>query len=223
MVALVCVILSGSRVGLVVNTLIVASYLMTLEVKYWEKLVGFAAILVISTLIFIALPNSLGERSRSILEKGNLENTQQIGQQDKCLNLKAGATIDFAVVDNGKQDPSWGVRAQKWANAVCLYHQKAGNYLLGVGPGFFGPALDGSFVRVLVEHGAFGLAFLLASLAGLDIAFRRHRLFAIVFAAHMVFIDIYLSYKFVSLLLFILGALHVSYNDGKTKAHDLVY
>jgi len=219
MVALVSMILSGSRVGLVVNTLIVASYFMALDVKPWNKVLGIGATLAISALTFVAVPNSLGERSRALLEQGNLEHTQQIGRWGGCQKGEAGGTIDFAVVDDGKHDPSWGVRAQKWATALCIFNQTPDNYLLGVGPGYFGPALDGGFVRVLVEHGAIGLLIFLASLIGGDTAFRHHRLFAIVFAAHMVFIDIYLSYKFVSLLLFMLGAMNASHNDEKTIAH----
>lgn len=223
MVALVCMILSGSRVGLVVNTLIVASYFVALEVKPWNRVLSLGATLAISALTFAAVPNSLGERSRALLEQGNLEHTQQIGRRDGCQIGEAGGTIDFAVVDDGKHDPSWGVRAQKWATALCIFNQTSGNYLLGIGPGYFGPALDGGFVRVLVEHGAIGLLMLLASLIGGDTAFRHHRLFAIVFAAHMVFIDIYLSYKFVSLLLFMLGAMHASNNDEKTKSHAPIH
>lgn len=223
MVALVCMILSGSRVGLVVNTLIVASYFMALDVKPLNRVLGIGATLAISALTFVAVPNSLGERSRALLEQGNLEHTQQIGRWDGCQSGEVGGIIDFAVVDDGKHDPSWGVRAQKWATALCIFNQTPGNYLLGVGPGYFGPALDGGFVRVLVEHGAIGLLIFLTSLIGGDTAFRRHRLFAIVFAAHMVFIDIYLSYKFVSLLLFMLGAMHANRNDEKTKAHASIH
>jgi len=223
MVALVCMILSGSRVGLVVNTLIVASYFMTQSVKPWNKVLGIGAVLAISALTFLTVPNSLVERSRALVEQGNLERTQQIGRRDGCQSGGAGETIDFAVVDDGKHDPSWGVRAQKWATAFCIFNQTPGNYLLGVGPGYFGPALDGGFFRVLVEHGSIGLLFLLSSLIGGDSAFRSYRLFAIVFAAHMVFIDIYLSYKFISLLLFMLGAMHGSHNGEKAKANAPVH
>lgn len=219
-VALVCLILSGSRVGIVMNIVIAIIYFVPLEIKYSRKILGLSGILLISLFAYLALPNSLSERSRAVSEKGNLESTQQILNKSDCVSGTAGEIVDFAVVDNGKQDPSWGVRAQKWAKAICVYRSDVGNYFLGVGPGYFGPALDGGLVRLLVEHGIIGLLLLLVSLFGGDVAFRKNRLLAIVFAAHMVFIDIYLSYKFVSLLFFIMGTMYANHNNMNRKAHD---
>lgn len=207
MISLVCMILSGSRVGLVVNTVIGCLFLFGLNLSWLRKIGLICLILMASVFTFKAVPNSLGERSRDLLQPGNVEHSLRIGGQNDCQMGEAGGIIDFAVISDGQHDPSWGVRAQKWARAACIYAQDSGNYLLGVGPGYFGPALDGGFIRVLVEHGLVGVILLFAVLLGGDAAFRRYRVITMTFAAHMVFIDIYLSYKFMSLMFFLLAAI----------------
>jgi hypothetical protein len=219
LITLVCTILSGSRVGIVANTLILVYYFATLDARPIRKWGGLGVSLLITYLIFSALPNSLHERSQTLMGEKNLDQIGLIGSTKDCQKRVAGGELDYAVDDNGRVDPSWGVRTKKWATAACVYKQDLSNFVLGVGPGFFGPALDGGFLRVLFENGVIGALLLLTSLAGGDAAFRRYRLLAMVFAAHMVFIDIYLSYKFTSLLLFMLGALHTARHSNGSK-HD---
>lgn len=228
LVALVGLILTESRVGLMVSTFTVSLFVFQLDMTWVKRLLALLAVAVVSVAVFLSIPNSLAERSKDLVDSGNLDQTVQIGAAKigsakigaakTCGPSNAGGELNFQVINDGAHDPSWGVRAKKWATAACIFLNDPQNIPLGVGPGYFGPALDGGFVRVLVEHGALGILVLLLSLAGLDPAFRNYRVIAMVFAAHMVFIDIYLSYKFTSLLLFLLGAM-LTLDFDETSGH----
>ena len=217
LISLVGLILTESRVGLVVSTVTVAIFISQLGLPLSKRFYVFITVAALSAGIFFLVPNSLESRSTALMSKGNFDKALQIDTSKGKSSREAGGTLNFQVVDDGSQDPSWGVRAKKWVTATDIFLSDARNIPLGVGPGYFGPALDGGFVRVLVEHGSLGLLALLLALIGFDTAFRNYRVITMVFAAHMVFIDIYLSYKFISLLLFLLGAMLTLNNEKRSE------
>jgi hypothetical protein len=220
LVSLAGLILTESRVGITVSTLMVALFIFQLNFSIIRRLFAFCTIAALSAAMFFAVPNSLKERSNNLVSQGNLSQSAQTESQGLCGPHAPGRELNFPVVNDQTHDPSWGVRAKKWATASCIFLSESRHLLLGTGPGYFGPALDGGFVRILVEHGSLGLLALLLALIGFDSAFRNYRIIAMVFAAHMVFIDIYLSYKFTSLLLFLLGAM-LKLNNDRRPTHAL--
>jgi hypothetical protein len=105
----------------------------------------------------------------------------------------------------GSYDASWWMRIHKWAYALKLYCLHPECWLQGIGPGFAMAALDGGFLRILTELGIIGcvlygrLFYLIAS--------QTTQLYwmMVAFMLNMVFFDVYLAYKPMSLLFLIAG------------------
>ena len=89
----------------------------------------------------------------------------------------------------------------------------------GVGPGCFSSAVDGSFIRILTENGIIGL-FLYGMF--FRSIFSTHRVLSWVFFAfsmNMIFFDIYLAYKPMSLLLLMAGYYVRQQKSNLKEAH----
>ncbi|MBA3452527.1 MAG: hypothetical protein H0T42_05450 [Deltaproteobacteria bacterium] len=119
------------------------------------------------------------------------------------------------------RDASMAIRAAKW-RAVGNTWAESGPvaWLIGLGNGRFGPAVDGGWVRLLCEGGVLGLAAYAAFILhlrrrvqqgwrslGVPAAAAWSSCLLATFAANMVFIDVHLSYKTMAFLFLILGAL----------------
>jgi len=85
-------------------------------------------------------------------------------------------------------------------------------YLTGLGFGVFGPALDGGWLRLLVETGFLGLFAYARFLVNVAKKVPFGLYIAIATAINMMFIDMQLSYKGMALLLFLVG-----FYRGKAK------
>jgi hypothetical protein len=103
-------------------------------------------------------------------------------------------------------DASWLLRIHKWVYAVNAYLAEGPlTWFVGLGPGSWGPALDGGLLRLVTENGVIGTVLFLY--ACLLLAKRNLTLGSavLVFLMNMVFIDVYLSYKAMSLLFLMSG------------------
>lgn len=113
-------------------------------------------------------------------------------------------------------DPSWLIRSTHWVIAFKDWAARPLLYLTGLGFGVFGPALDGGWLRLLVETGLIGLLtyvrFLVNIWKNLPFGFYL----SLVTAINMLFIDMQLSYKGMALLLFLIG-----YYGGRSRWHRL--
>lgn len=102
-------------------------------------------------------------------------------------------------------DPSWLIRSTHWVIAFKDWVENPRLYLTGLGFGVFGPALDGGWLRLLVETGFLGLFAYARVLVNVAKKIPFGVYFAIATAINMVFIDMQLSYKGMALLLFLIG------------------
>lgn len=102
-------------------------------------------------------------------------------------------------------DPSWLIRSTHWVIAFKEWAAHPLLYLTGLGFGVFGPALDGGWLRILVETGVLGFIAYVRFLVGVAKTIPFGRYFAIATAINMIFIDMQLSYKGMALLLFLVG------------------
>lgn len=118
--------------------------------------------------------------------------------------------IDKESVRKGMHDTSWWMRIHKWCYAAKLYWQHPECWLQGIGPGFAMAALDGGFLRILTELGVAGwvlygrLFYLMATQS------RQLYWMMAAFMLNMVFFDVYLAYKPMSLLFLIVGHTYAS-------------
>lgn len=113
--------------------------------------------------------------------------------------------IDKESVRKGLHDTSWWMRIHKWCYAAKLYWLHPECWLQGIGPGFAMAALDGGFLRILTELGILG-SFLYGRLFYL-MSKQSKQLFWMMaaFMLNMIFFDVYLAYKPMSLLFLIVG------------------
>lgn len=104
-------------------------------------------------------------------------------------------------------DESWFVRLFKWLFALQLSANHVWSWVFGLGPGTFGPALDGGLLRVVLEYGAVGVLLLWLFLKPMwSDSMVRAILLALLW--NLLFFDLYLAYKTMSLLFLIFGHLH---------------
>lgn len=99
-------------------------------------------------------------------------------------------------------DPSAIVRFTNWAILLKSLFFSVDSLLFGLGPSFAGKAVDGGFVRLLVETGFLGLALYIAFIASL-LFFARSRLvfnYFLVLVVSALLIDMFTTYKAMFLL-----------------------
>ena len=111
-------------------------------------------------------------------------------------------------------DLSWLMRMEKWIYGVSFWQDKLPySIFLGIGPGATGPSFDGNWIRIFVENGIIGLLLIILLFISLIKKNLLNFLPVLTISLSMVFIDAFLAYKSVSLVLFIFGY----YSSFKTK------
>lgn len=99
-------------------------------------------------------------------------------------------------------DPSAIVRFTNWAILLKSLFLSADSLLFGLGPSFAGKAVDGGFVRLLVETGFLGLTLYIAFIASLLFSARSRLVFNyfLVLVVSALLIDMFTTYKAMFLL-----------------------
>lgn len=123
-------------------------------------------------------------------------------------------------------DLSWWMRIHKWCYALKIYALHPECWLQGVGPGFTLSGLDGGYVRILTETGIIGCGlygwffYLIAKQN------RQLKWMMVSFLVNMVFFDVYLAYKPMSLLFLVTGfayAAQQTTDSVQVKSRKLAY
>jgi hypothetical protein len=195
------ILLSGARTPLIAHVLVLL-YFIYRRSRHKMTLIfrtGLVLAVVVATVSLI--PNTLTQRSSNLLAQSNIEFAADLYRNIHIQEPFSG----FTDVDvSGEGDMSWMLRANKWAYALKEWTETPSAWIIGLGPGKWGPSLDGGWLRLLTETGALG--------AGLFILFfsqmaRTPMLRAVVLCLYvnMIFIDIHLAYKVMSLIFFIAG------------------
>ncbi len=119
-------------------------------------------------------------------------------------NLDKTGQINFS--NTNSVDLSWLMRMEKWIYGISIWQDKLPySFYLGIGPGAVGPSFDGSWIRLLVENGIIGLLLIIVFFVHLLMKNSFIFLPILTISLSMFFIDSFLAYKSVSLILFILG------------------
>ncbi len=204
------VVLSGARMAIVA---LFVSFILFLKGHIdWKKPTTFLLPLItlsggIGLMIFF-LYNASGivERSEGLL---SLDNFGLISTVWDNIALEYDP-IGKESVRQGLHDTSWWMRIHKWCYVLKIYWLHPESWLQGVGPGFAMPALDGGYLRILTELGVIGC--LLYGRLFYLIAKQTPQLYwmMIAFLLNMLFFDVYLAYKPMSLLFLIVGYAYAS-------------
>lgn len=190
-----------------------ASFLFYLkDIVSWRKpstyMLPLGALAIGLVLMVYALYNASGivSRSKGLLSFANFDLISVVWDN---ISLEYDP-IGRESVRMGSHDASWWMRIHKWCYALKLYYLHPESWLQGIGPGFAMAALDGGFLRILTELGVIGCV-LYGRLFYL-IAKQTTQLYwmMVAFMLNMIFFDVYLAYKPMSLLFLIVGSAHAT-------------
>lgn len=201
----VLVVLSGARMAILA---IFVSFLFRLkDLIDWRRpltlILPLATLAIGMAVMVFALYHASGivTRSKGLFSLANLELISTVWD-NIILDYDP---IGREAVRQGMHDASWWMRIHKWCYAAKLYFLHPQAWLQGIGPGFAMAALDGGYLRILTELGLIG-CMLYARLFYL-IGRSSPQLFwmMMAFLLNMLFFDVYLAYKPMSLLFFMVG------------------
>ena len=200
-------LLCGARSPAVIHLIVFGVFLFRRSKHKGALLIRGGTVLAVGLIAFLAIPNKVTERSQYLFNPDNLVLAQKIYERTE---LDPHFT-SFEKVDNGagildsESDTSWLLRATKWMYACKTWATTPVAWVIGLGPGMWGPSLDGGWLRLLTETGALGL---LAFVLFFNTLSSTPLLKAVRLCVYlnMAFIDIYISYKTMSLVFLIAGA-----------------
>jgi O-Antigen ligase len=207
------VVLTGSRMPALAHIFLIAYFV------YWQSpnktyfLRNAAIIGGLLLLAIILIPNPLTERSESLFSMTNIE---QFKNQYSNASVPGEKFEDWPEMSPADEytDPSWLTRVARWIIAIKTWTNSPLTWFVGVGPGNWGPALDGGWLRVMSEWGLFGLSIFLVFLYRIAHISRATFAMVVAVAINMLFIDIHLAYKAMSLFFFFSG---YAYNKARAN------
>ena len=207
-IATVFIMLTGSRMAMLAQALIFLIFMLSNNTVLSLFKKAFIAIPIVIVVYMYFGDSNVALRSDALLNYSNIQTaadyfrgvsvSEHVPDWD-TLGMMSGDDIDM----------SWSMRATKWAYAFKLFLTSPLYWIFGVGAGSFGNALDGAWLRLLSEHGVLGLSFFVAFLLKVRKFGSTMNLFVIAFAINMLMIDIYMSYKVMSMFLFFAGYYHI--------------
>lgn len=204
-------LLSGSR-----------TFLLTLPIYLLHKFnfkhiffIFMIGIIFFSVMIIIGSDNVLGYlgRLKSLLGIENLKAMMKYNLYTYDNIFKDW--VEYNSIRNDKDpyfDFSLSKRMHKWSQVLYIYSYSIKNFILGVGIGVFGNAVDGGWIRIFAELGLIGtIIFILICYFA---AINRLLIFMfLLFFITMAFIDIYQSIKITGLIFFTVGLYYEKKNN----------
>lgn len=204
-VATLIIMMTGSRMSLLAQIAILVWYM-----KLSASLVTIIKrCLVVIPLLFAVYfffgDSTVATRSDSLMNSDNIDLLL-----DSYSSVRITESVpswgDLGVLSRGDDvDASWSMRGIKWIYAVKLYLSHPMYWMIGVGAGSFGNALDGGWLRITTETGVIGLLLFVMFLLRVKRLSPTMSLCVLAFCINMLMIDIYMSYKVMSMMLLLAG------------------
>lgn len=203
----VLVIYTGSRVA-------VAALVLSLLFKLKEELSFRSPITLFFSIVFIVVgafmmfylimsTYSILHRSMGLISLANFELAAEVWEHIDLSHDPIGNESVAAI--EGAYDMSWWMRIHKWCYALKIYYLHPECYLQGVGPGFAMGGLDGGFLRILTENGLIGCFLYWMFFREISKMSKQLKWMMVAFCVNMVFFDVYLAYKPMTLLFLVTG------------------
>jgi hypothetical protein len=198
------IVMTGSRIA-IAAIVFTFMYQLYCEIKNNpRRYVGPIVIIfpIIAFLVFESIMNtdSLFRRSAKLF---SMENVDKITMVWDYINPNEAHWDELHMTEN--IDKSWWIRLHKWAHAVKLYVTHPETWLFGVGPGLTSAALDGGLLRIFIEQGLIGAYVYWRFYSQIYHKTKALQWMVIVWVINNIFIDIYLTYKPMSLLFLVTG------------------
>lgn len=201
---LALVVSTGARMPALAHMFLISyfCYLQSPNKTYFLRNAAFVGGLLLLAIFLV--PNPLTERSENLFSIANIE---QFRDQYTIASVPEESFEGWPEIYTSDEtaDLSWLTRVARWIIAIKTWTNSPLAWFVGVGPGNWGPALDGGWLRVMSEWGFFGFSIFLVFLY--RIARISRAMFAVVvaLAINMLFIDIHIAYKAMSLFFFLSG------------------
>ena len=212
---LVLVVLTGARMPALAHMFLISyfCYLQSPNKTYFLRNAAFVGGLLLVAIFLI--PNPLTERSENLFSIANIAQfkDQYANASVPEENFEGWPEIYTSTSDE-TADPSWLTRVARWIIAIKTWTNSPLTWFVGVGPGNWGPALDGGWLRVMSEWGLFGLSIFLVFLYRIAHISRATFAMVVALAINMLFIDLHLAYKAMSLFFFFSG---YAYNKARAN------
>lgn len=198
------ILLNGSRMSLVAQAVIILTYFVSTAsiISILKKSLFLIPALIIAFAIFEG--TEVANRSESLANWDNIESLTSSYSNVQVTN-EIPSWDELGVLKGGDLDTSWSMRGIKWIYAIKLFLSSPLFMIFGVGSGAFGNALDGGWLRIVTEWGILGASAFILLLLLIKNTNQTMRLTIIAFAVNMTMIDIYMSYKVMSFILFCVG------------------
>lgn len=203
----VLVIMTGSRVAIVA---LVVPFLFKLRDELNLKSASsfirvgvFLVCAVVAIAFVVTQTESIVERSKGLLSWKNVDLAGDVWDKVN-IEIKLDDNPGNVVAYEG-QDLSWWIRIHKWIYFFKTYLLHPECYLQGLGPGSAGAALDGGFLRILIEYGGIGCILFWKFFGSIYRKTPQLQWMCIGLFFNMIFFDAYLAYKPMSLLFLITG------------------
>jgi O-Antigen ligase len=207
------VVLTGSRMPALAHIFLISYFLYRQSPNKTYFLRNAAIIGSLLLLVIVLVPNPLTERSESLFSMTNIEQFKDQYSKASVPEEKFEGWSEISTADE-YTDPSWLTRVARWIIAIKTWTNSPLTWFVGVGPGNWGPALDGGWLRVMSECGLFGLSIFLVFLYRIAHISRATFAMVVALAINMLFIDLHLAYKAMALFFFFGG---YAYNKARAN------
>ncbi|MNQ60670.1 hypothetical protein D3C85_749570 [compost metagenome] len=213
-IATLVILLNGSRMSLVAQAAITLAYFTMASsiASVLKKSLALIPIVLIAIVLFEG--SEVSSRSESLASWDNVE-TLISTYDDVQVKGQIPSWDELGTLKGGDLDTSWSMRGVKWIYAIKLFLSSPIFMVFGVGSGAFGNALDGGWLRILTEWGIIGSAAFVMFLLLVKKLNATMRLMMIAFAVNMLMIDIYMSYKVMSVIMFCTGYYYMKQNKAR--------
>jgi len=203
----VCLLLVGSRSALLAHCLLTLIYVY----KHAKNKIGFArkAALVsaLPIAVFAMIPNGVTGRSADLFSQQNFETFRDVYDNIPVDRQFKNVDEGGAPEDSPEGvDVSWYIRVFKWTEVVkTMLAQPWTIWIFGVGPGGIGVALDGGWLRLIVETGIVGTVAFLILMRKISRLGTACSMSVFALAVNMLMIDSQMAYKVMAFLFFLVG------------------
>lgn len=218
-VSFIFVLATGARMPTLAHLFLFCLYLFSSSRNKFLSFIAVLFILIMLSVFLTNVDNPVSERSAKLFSIDNY--TTLLEFYDKVI-----ITIPFhdfpPFPSNNSSDLSWLMRVAKWSYAIKQWLLSDTTILIGVGSGYWGPALDGGWLRILTENGIIGLSLFLIALFNFSKNHIACKFIIIAFSINMLMIDLYLSYKSMALLLLCFGFYKSKRFQLQNRGHQFV-
>lgn len=218
LVTLSLILISGARMPTLAHLFLFLIYKYS---KSQNKLIFSLSVsiyILLIILLILLIPNPVTERSSNLFTLDNIDQFFNGYNQIQVSNPFQGFTETLDA--NASGDASWLMRVSKWSYAIKSFTSSPYAWIIGVGPGLWGLALDGGWVRLLTESGIAGTLLFLTLFK--NAAKLGKPVMGVIFALYinMIMIDIHISYKAMAFVFFVIGYYYQKKVSTKTTVQQ---